>query len=192
MPRPKGLIWGEIHSGPISKVGLTPILPELMYMFVVTAEPGNPWMPKDQLAELMRDRLEGFTGPIAELAKLIVDPDGVVYKPMEKTLLPDPWYKGRVVIIGDAAHATTPHLAQGAAMAIEDAVLLGELLGGDEPLETVLRQFMSRRYDRAKYVVETSLAIAGMELAEWEGRLPHDASPGALLYEASVALLEGY
>lgn len=40
----------------------------------------------------------------------------------------DPWYRGRVLLIGDAAHATTPHLAMGAWIAIEDAVVLGEVL----------------------------------------------------------------
>lgn len=192
MPRPESLVWGEIHSGPKSKVGLTPMRPDLMYMFLVSAEPGNPWMPKEALADLMRERLVGFTGIVAELSELIVDPEAVVYKPMENLMLPDPWYKGRIIIIGDAAHATTPHLAQGAAMAIEDAVLLGALLKRDEPLDALLRQFMARRFDRARFVVETSDQIAKWEMEEWAGTAGTDANPGLLLHQASVALLEDY
>jgi 2-polyprenyl-6-methoxyphenol hydroxylase-like FAD-dependent oxidoreductase len=192
LPRPKSLVWGEIHSGPKTKVGLTPIRPDLMYMFIVSAEPGNPRMPPDALAELMRSRLTGFTGKIAELGKLIVDPAGVVYKPMENLLLPSPWNKGRILIIGDAAHATTPHLAQGAAIAIEDAVLLGELLQGRESLEVVLEQFMARRFERAKYVVESSDQIAKWEMEGWAGIQNPDARPGQLLHEATVAMLEDY
>lgn len=192
MPRPESLVWGEIHNGPRTKVGLTPMLPDLMYMFIVSAEPGNPWMPTDQLAGLMRERLHGFTGMVAELAQLIVDPAGVVYKPMENLLLPDPWYKGRVVIIGDAAHATTPHLAQGAAMAVEDAVLLGELLAAERTIEDLLAEFMRRRFDRARFVVETSDQIARWEMEEWNGVHNPQAAPGKLLFEATVRLLEDY
>ena len=192
LPRPRGLIWGEIHVGPKSKVGLTPMRPDLMYMFVVTAEPGNPRMPTDQLATLMQARLSGFTGLIAELGKQITDPAGVVYKPMENLLLPSPWYKGRVVIIGDAAHASTPHLAQGAAMAIEDGVLLAELLCKSQPLDRVLEEFMSRRFNRARYVVQSSNQIAEWEMEGWRGIQNPNARPGELLHEATLALLEEY
>lgn len=192
-PRPKDLVWGEIHSGPKSKVGLTPIRPDLMYMFLVSAEPGNPWMPQDRLAELMRERLTGFSGFIAELGEQIVDPAGVVYKPMENLLLPAPWNKGRVLIIGDAAHATTPHLAQGAAMAIEDAVLLGELLGRrDADFDALMDEFMARRFDRARFVVESSDQIAQWEMEGWKGIQNPDARPGEVLHHATVALLEDY
>lgn len=192
-PRPKDLVWGEIHSGPKTKVGLTPIRPDLMYMFLVSAEPGNPWMPQDRLAELMRERLTGFSGFIAELGEQIVDPAGVVYKPMENLLLPAPWNKGRVLIIGDAAHATTPHLAQGAAMAIEDAVLLGELLGRrDADFDALMAEFMARRFDRARFVVESSDQIAQWEMEGWKGIQNPDARPGEVLHHATVALLEDY
>lgn len=192
LPRPKHLIWGEIHSGPKSKVGLTPMRPDLMYMFVVSAEPGNPRMPADQLARLMRERLAGFTGIVAELGEQITDSAAVVYKPMENLLLPAPWNKGRVLIIGDAAHATTPHLAQGAAMAIEDAVLLAELLRRDQPFEALVAEFMSRRFDRARFVVRSSDQIAQWEMEGWKGIENPNAKPGQLLHEATVALLEEY
>lgn len=191
-PRPKRVVSGEIHIGPHTKVGLTPMRPDLMYMFMVSAEPGNPWMPTDQLARMMRERLAGFTGFIAELREQIIDPAGVVYKPMENLLLPAPWHKGRVLIIGDAAHATTPHLAQGAAMAIEDAVLLGELFRREEPLGILLAEFMRRRFDRARYVIDCSDQIAGWEMESWKGIQNPAARPGELLHEASLALLEDF
>ncbi len=184
--------WGEIHAGPKSKVGLTPMQDDLIYMFVVSPEPGNPLMPKDQLANLMRDRLEGFTGRIAEMARHITDPEGVVYRPMENMILPAPWYKGRTLIIGDAAHATTPHLAQGAAMAIEDATLIAELLAASATLDSALTEFMDRRFERGKFVVEASDQIARWELEEWEGTKQPDSKTGELLHSATVRLLEAY
>jgi 2-polyprenyl-6-methoxyphenol hydroxylase-like FAD-dependent oxidoreductase len=111
---------------------------------------------------------------------------------MESVLVPPPWYRGRQLIIGDAAHATTPHLAQGASMAIEDAVLLGDLLAKHDSLFPALAEFMNRRFQRAKYVVETSDQIATWELEHWNGVINPKARPGELLHEATQALLEDY
>ena len=192
LARPKRVEWGELYFGPDSKVGLVPLAPDLMYMFLVTAEPEGNRHPEAALATMMRERLGAYTGFVAELAEQITDPGAVVLKPLENVLLPAPWMKGRTIIIGDAAHATTPHLAQGAAMAIEDAVLLGELLGRDAPLDTVLDEFMRRRFDRARFVVESSRQILSWELEQWQGIDNPDARPGELLHEATLALMEPF
>lgn len=183
--------WGQFYFGSKSKVGLVPMNDRQMYMLIVTQEPGNPFFHGEHMAAFMQDRLEGYTGIVAELREMISDPAGVVYRPMEPVLVTSPWVQGRVVLIGDAAHSTTPHLAQGAAIAIEDGVLLGELMGRDASLSALLDEFMIRRYDRAKYVVETSVRIGELEMLEWSGH--HcDQNPGALLHEASLKLLEDY
>ncbi|MBP7339477.1 FAD-dependent oxidoreductase [Niveispirillum sp.] len=192
LPRPASVEWGELYFGPDSKVGLVPLSPDLMYMFVVTREPENCRYPTADLPGMMRDRLAAYGGRIAELAALITDPAAVVLRPLENLLLPAPWHKGRTLIIGDAAHATTPHLAQGAAMAIEDAVLLAELLGREAPVSALLDEFMARRFDRARFVVESSAQILAWEMEEWNGIHNPDAKPGQLLHEATLALMEPY
>jgi 2-polyprenyl-6-methoxyphenol hydroxylase-like FAD-dependent oxidoreductase len=80
-----------------------------------------------------------------------------------------------VLLIGDAVHATTPHLGQGAAQAVEDAVVLGQLFAQDLPLDQLLPAFMQRRYERCKFIFESSLQIG-----EWEQRPTPDADPAAL------------
>jgi len=192
LPRPQNLDWGRIYYGSKSKVGLVPLGPKLMYMFLVTSEPANQPMPTERLAALMRDRLSSYQGYIAELREKIVDPEQVVYKSMEHLLLPSPWMKGRVIVIGDAAHATTPHLAQGAAMAIEDAVLLGELLGRDAPVDAVLDEFMRRRFERVKLVVEVSKQLADWEMEEWRGGSSFADQHGALIDQTTSALMAPY
>lgn len=192
LPRPASVEWGELYFGPDSKVGLVPLSPGLMYMFVVTREPENCRYPTAELAGTMRDRLAAYGGRVAELRPLITDPAAVVLRPLENLLLPAPWHRGRTLIIGDAAHATTPHLAQGAAMAIEDAVLLADLLGRGGPLPPLLDEFMARRFDRARYVVESSARILAWEMEEWAGIHNPDARPGQLLHEATLALMEPY
>ena len=83
---------------------------------------------------------------------------------IETILLPPPWHRGRILLIGDAAHTTTPHHAQGAAMAVEDAVVLSELLAKDTELDGLLDQFMERRWTRCKLVVEASIQVGDWEL----------------------------
>ncbi|WP_339706345.1 FAD-dependent oxidoreductase [uncultured Sphingosinicella sp.] len=183
---------GKVYFGPETKVGLVPMSPTLMYMFIVTAEADSRWYDGPTAAEEMRSRLNGYAGPIARLSQLITDPASVVYRPMMNHLVDDPWYRGRILLAGDAAHSTTPHLAQGAAMAIEDAVLLGELLGGAESLDAALAEFMRRRFSRVKYVVDTCDQLVEWELEEWRGVHNPDADQGGLLHRATHALMAEY
>ncbi len=192
LPRPPDMVWAELFFGPDSKVGLVPMTADLMYMLIVTAEPGNPRLGGDGMADAMRDRLRPYSGSVAELAPLITDAAGVVYRPMETMLLPAPWMKGRTLLIGDAAHSTTPHLAQGAAIAIEDAVLIGELMGRDAPVSTLLAEFMARRFDRAKHVIESSIQIGEWEMEGWRGVENPDADPGGLLHRATLKMMDAY
>jgi 2-polyprenyl-6-methoxyphenol hydroxylase-like FAD-dependent oxidoreductase len=139
------------------KAGLMPVSREQMYLLLVTNEPDNPWMPPDQLDRLLRERLRPFTAPlVAKLRDQINDPSQVIYGPIEEVILPPPWYRQRVLLIGDAAHASGPHVSQGATMAIEDASVLAELIGRGLSGEEVLAQFMVRRYEHCKFVQDTS------------------------------------
>jgi 2-polyprenyl-6-methoxyphenol hydroxylase-like FAD-dependent oxidoreductase len=157
------------------KCGFVPLTRETGYVLLVQEEPGNPRHPPERLADIFRERLADCTGVFAQLRDDITDSSKVVYRPLEVIFAPAPWYRGRVVLIGDAVHTTTPHLGQGAAQAVEDAVLLGELLRGDEPLDTLFAQVMQRRYERCRFIQEASVQIG-----EWEQRPTPDANPQAL------------
>jgi 2-polyprenyl-6-methoxyphenol hydroxylase-like FAD-dependent oxidoreductase len=143
-------------------------------VWLVQEEPGNPRYPQEELARLFRERLAPCSGVLARFREHITDPALVVYRPLEALLLPAPWYQGRVLLIGDAAHATTPHMGQGSAQAVEDAVVLAELLGSGCPVAQAMQSFMARRYERCKFIVESSLQIG-----EWEQRpTPEADAPG--------------
>lgn len=150
--------------GPSGVAGLCPLADNLMYMYLTSHEPGNPWKEPDTLAHEMRDRLNGFTGLIGELREQITDSAQVVYKPMEVVFVDEPWFRDRVLIIGDAAHATTPHLGQGAGMAIEDAVVLGEELSSSGSVHQKLERFMARRFERCKFISEKSVLAGDKEI----------------------------
>jgi 2-polyprenyl-6-methoxyphenol hydroxylase-like FAD-dependent oxidoreductase len=70
-----------------------------------------------------------------------------------------------VILIGDAAHPTTPQLASGAGMAVEDALVLTEELLEHETVAAAFSGFMERRYERCRLVVENSLEIGRREQA---------------------------
>ena len=142
-----------VYEGPTG-VGLVPTSPTLMYMYVTTPEPDNPRYPRDGIAAAMRDKLRGVPAPqIQALAEQITDDAGVVYKPLETLFLEGAWHRGRIALLGDAVHATTPHLGQGAGMAIEDSLVLAEELDRHPDPEAAFAAFRARRVERCRYIV---------------------------------------
>lgn len=164
-PRPDDLDALHVYNGPIG-IGLVPISPTLMYMYVTTPEPGNPRYPHDRLAESMRSKLESAAPQLRNLAEQITDNNGVVYRPLEAIMLYGDWHAGRVVLLGDAVHATTPHLGQGAGLAIEDSIVLAEELARHDTPEAAFRSYRDRRFERCRYIVEKSLEICRGQLGE--------------------------
>lgn len=176
VPRPPELNRAVMYSGlPTGKCGFIPLTQDTGYVFLVQAEPEDLRIPEDQLAPEMRKRLASCTGVMAQLRDQIVDSHLVVYRPLRALFMPPPWYRGRVILIGDAAHAVTPHMGQGAAQATEDAVVLGELLARDEPIGDLFEAFMRRRYERCKFVFDASI-----QMGEWEQHPTPDADPTGL------------
>jgi 2-polyprenyl-6-methoxyphenol hydroxylase-like FAD-dependent oxidoreductase len=118
-PRPADLDALHVYNGRTG-VGLVPVSAETMYMYVTTPEPDNRAIPRGSRGGHARQAgRHRAADPGA--GQQITDDEGVVYRPLEGMMLYGPWHKGRVVLLGDAVHATTPHLGQGAGMAIEDA-----------------------------------------------------------------------
>ena len=164
-PRDPSIDHLASYMGPGGNAGLVPISNDLMYMFSTSHEPENPWYPPYELAPLMRARIANIGGLVGSLREQITDSSQVVYKPMEVVFVDEPWFKGRVLLIGDAAHATTPHLGQGAGMAIEDALVLSMELVGEGSIEAKLQRFMARRFERCKFVSEKSVLAGDREMA---------------------------
>lgn len=164
-PRAEGLDALQVYNGPTG-VGLVPMSAQVMYMYVTTPEPDNPRYPKQGLAAAMRSKIANCSPQIRELGEQITDDDGVVYRPLEGMLVRGDWSRGRVGLLGDAVHATTPHLGQGAGMAIEDAIVLAEELGRADDVESALKAYRDRRFERCRYIVESSLAICMGQLGK--------------------------
>jgi len=149
--------------GPRNKAGVNPVSERQMYIYIVQNAEKPPRYPDEQLPDAMRELLADFGGFMGAARDEVTDPQHVICRPITSSLMPQPWYRGRVIVIGDAAHTTTPHMATGAGMAVEDSIVLAELLQSEPSLSGALESFMQRRYERCRMVVENSF-----QLGEWE------------------------
>ncbi|MFD6424475.1 FAD-dependent monooxygenase [Streptomyces sp. NPDC060198] len=153
-----------LQHGPTGMAGFVPIGPELAYFFFNTVWEQGRWLEQDQMDKVLRELLAPFGGLAGHVRDTYVtDPAAIVFRPEEWLIAPAPWHRDRIVLIGDAVHAVTPHLGQGAAQAIEDGVVLAECLVTQDSPEQAFRLYTERRYERCKLVVESSVAIG-----EWE------------------------
>ena len=152
-PRPGDVHGMEFLQGIGSKTGAMPLSNNIMYLFHIRPEAPDANFAGQDNARLFKERLAQYGGYVAEIAASLNSQSDIVFSPIEPLLLPWPWFRGRVVIGGDAAHTVAPHLTQGAAMAAEDAyVLARETLNGDGPIEARLTRYSMKRYPRCAFV----------------------------------------
>jgi len=164
-PRPAEVDRTEMFVGGPVKLGLNPVSREQMYLFVLERVADHGGLSADAQVSHLRRLLAPFGGCITAVRERLSPAAQIIYRPLEWVLVPDPWYVGRVVLIGDAAHATTPHLASGAGIAAEDGLVLAEELHRHDDVTRALRAFMDRRFGRARLVVESSVRIGESQLA---------------------------
>jgi 2-polyprenyl-6-methoxyphenol hydroxylase-like FAD-dependent oxidoreductase len=164
--RPAEVRRAELYyGGRCSTAGYTPTSERTLYAYLYEpVQDRRSLSPVEQLA-VVRDLASAYHGPWDEIRESMVDPARIHYAVLESHLLGAPWNRGRVVLIGDAAHTFPPSLAQGAAMALEDAAVLAELLLDRDDLDDELwAAFGERRQERVRSVVDWSLQLCRWQL----------------------------
>lgn len=164
-PRPADLDMIEVYFGDRFKPGVTPVSADQVYMFTLSPESTAAHLDLQQQITRLREGLAGFGGLIGSIRDTLGPETASVYRPLEALILPKPWHEGRVLLVGDAVHATTPQLASGACCAIEDGLLIAEYLDTPGTLEEALCAFTERRFERCRDVVVSSMRIGELELA---------------------------
>jgi 2-polyprenyl-6-methoxyphenol hydroxylase-like FAD-dependent oxidoreductase len=174
VPRPASVTRTDlVYGGPCYIAGYCPTSEDTMYAYLVEKAQDRSALTSEESLAVMRGLSEAYHGPWDEIRETLVDPSTVNYTWFEEHVLPAPWHRGRVVLIGDAAHVCPPTLAQGAAQALEDASVLGQLLLSHDVLDEALwTEFEARRVPRATAVVEASVQLGQWLLDGVPGDVP--------------------
>ena len=176
------------YASPVGRLGFYYLPQGMVYVPAVINMPEWRWLSDADVHVIFRELLDSMTAPaIQELRRRLDASSQLIGRPFEWILVPDRWYKGRVLLIGDAAHATSAHMGMGGGMALEDAVVLGQSIAQSATLAEALAAFMARRFERVKLVVETSVKLGQLE----QQKAPPSENM-ALLTRAFAALGQPY
>ena len=156
-------VWGRG-----CRFGFVPVGPEEIYWFAVDNVPAGQTDKPDELKPRLRDLFSHFRDPVKSILEAtpvedILRTDVYDRRPVRE------WGRGRVTLLGDAAHPMMPDLGQGACQAIEDAVILADRLSKASSIESGFREYEQVRVDRTSRIVKHSLWFG--RIAQWENPL---------------------
>ncbi|GHH75476.1 FAD-dependent monooxygenase [Promicromonospora soli] len=185
--RPEQVTHTELYyGGPVYIAGYCPTGPDTMYAYLVEKGQDRFGVTPAEAVKAMHDLSLAYHGPWEEIRAELDEASRINYTRFTQHLVPAPWNRGRVVIVGDAAHSCPPTMAQGAAQAVEDALVLVELLLSAERLDQeVWDAFHARRLPRATAVVEASV-----QLGRWLLDDVHDADVPGLMHRVAAMVSE--
>lgn len=147
-------LWGKGK-----RFGFVKMSPSKVYWYAVIND--KNFTPHMDLGSIFRD----FNWMVKEMIQM-TDPQNIIFNDLTD-LSPIPqWYADRLCLIGDAAHATTPNLGQGACQAIEDAYIIGKLMERHQNFNCIFEEFQKIRRKKVDHIVRTSRKIG--KFSQWE------------------------
>ncbi|MBN3807607.1 FAD-dependent oxidoreductase [Paraburkholderia sp. Ac-20347] len=156
-----------IYMGETAKAGMNPISETECYLFVLDRRDNMNFIEPAHWQKELARLLAEFGGVVGQFRDGLLDGSirhpRILYRPLSSHLIAGPWHRGRIALLGDAVHATTPHLASGAGIAIEGALVLAEELERRPSLEDALAAYADRHRDRASLVVDASCRLGELE-----------------------------
>lgn len=185
--RPAEVERSELYyGGPVYIAGYTPTGDDTMYAFLVEKAQDRFDVSPEDATRIMLEESRAYGGPWNSIRADLEKGAPANYTWFTRHIVEEPWNRGPVVIIGDAAHSCPPTIAQGAAQGLEDAVVLTELLVGRESVDQGLwDEFHARRLPRATAIVEAS-----SQLAQWQIDGDRDADAGGLIFGIAQKMAE--
>lgn len=179
--KPPGLTEGEFYLGHANPCGITACAPDSVYMWMLTPHVERErFLTEDELFDELKRSLADFGGNAGWIRDNMTRDDWINYRPLAAVLQPGPWYDGGIVLLGDAVHATTPHLASGAGMAVESGIVLAEELARADTRAAGLAAYQARRYPRCQDVIDSSVAVGRLQLVHGDPREHAAILEGAL------------
>ncbi|RKG89755.1 FAD-dependent monooxygenase [Corallococcus terminator] len=151
--------------GPGARFGIVPIGHGEVYWYATLNAPAGAEDAPGQTLAVLRERFAGWHAPIKALLE-VTPPERVLRTDIHDRPPLRHWSRGRVTLLGDAAHPMTPNMGQGGCQAIEDAVVLAECLAAPGAVEDALRAYEARRLTRANQIVVRSRQMG--RVGQWE------------------------
>ncbi len=185
--RPNSIVRTDLfYGGHCYIAGYCPTSDSSMYAYLVEDATDRSGVSPTDALEIVRGLASHYHGPWDDISERLDNPDQISYTHFDSHLLDAPWHRGRVVLIGDAAHSCPPTLAQGGAMALEDASVLAELLLSERSVDDqLLNAFAERRYSRVRTVVDASV-----QLCTWLLEHNREANVPGLIAGTASTLME--
>lgn len=159
-------VWSVKGNG--LRAMFTQVGPQQVYFWMTRAMPAGTVMPPEEALKFIRKQLADYPGYMQTMLQHL-RPEYLIQSDLSDLNPLRTWHRGRAVLLGDAAHATTPNVGQGAGMAIEDAWVLAQCLATTGNYHQSFETYEQRRMARAKKIVDLSWQIA--KLTNWKGRL---------------------
>jgi FAD-dependent urate hydroxylase len=150
-PRPPEVTTWSVMLGRGTAFLTIPLSGDRVYCYCDVASSPDHQTPERGPAERLNELFAEYADPAATLLDAL-DAAADIHISMIEEIALDSWARGRVVLIGDAAHASSPNMAQGAAMALEDAVVLTDCLQTIPAIPDALAAFEARRRPRTDWV----------------------------------------
>ena len=150
-PRPREVTTWSVMLGRRTAFLTIPIDGDRVYCYCDVVSPPDHDTPEQVGPERLGDLFSEFADPAATLLEELDAAADIHVSTIEEVVL-DRWARERVVLIGDASHATSPNMAQGAAMALEDALVLTDCLQRIPAIPDAIAAFEARRRPRTDWV----------------------------------------
>jgi FAD-dependent urate hydroxylase len=150
-PRPAEVSTWSVMLGRGTALLTLPLPGDRLYCYCDVVSAHDDDTPERGPAERLSELFAEFAEPAATLLGALEAAAEIHVSTIEEVAL-DRWVDGRVVLIGDAAHATSPNMAQGAAMALEDALVLADCLRRIPAIPDAIATFQARRRPRTEWV----------------------------------------
>jgi 2-heptyl-3-hydroxy-4(1H)-quinolone synthase len=142
------------YLGRGQRIGLVPIGEKRLYVWTTYNSPRE-----ERLAPDLPRQFAQFTAPeLQRLFAALPPPESIITTEIEELLLEN-WFSRKAVLLGDAVHALTPNIGQGAGMAMEDAAVLAEELAGGRKIDDALANYVRRRKPRVETVTRISREV---------------------------------
>lgn len=159
---------GSETWGTKGRFGMTPLVGNRIYWYACVNSKANNPTYRNYTVQDLAQHFQNYHTPIPTILSDTKDED-LIWNDIIDIKPLSSFAFGNILLLGDAAHATTPNMGQGACQALEDVAVLMDEIKDEKSVQKCFRNFEKRRLKRTKYIIDTSKRIG--EVSQWDNPL---------------------